>query len=112
MQSASYTIQKFSEKFQQIATIRQLIEYTKTQKFDLEIDLIHRIPSILTWKPMDDSFSGEHNLLVYPRITIDGKIFAPPKMPLVELPKGILDYEKAFIKALKQAINTAEQVWS
>ena len=89
MQSASYIVQKFSENFSKTTTINQFIDLVKTQIFDLEIDLVHRIPSTLTWRPSDNSFSGEYNLLVYPRITVDGKSFSPPKMIAVQAPSEI-----------------------
>lgn len=56
MQSASYIVQKFSENFSKTNAIKQFIDLAKNQKFDLEVDLVHRIPSILTWQPADDTF--------------------------------------------------------
>ena len=112
MQNASYIVQKFSENFSKITTVNQFTDLVKAQKFDLEIDLVHRIPSILTWYPAIDYFSGEYNLLVYPRITIDGKTFTPPKMVDVHVPSRMEDYEDVFFRALKQAISKTQQVWS
>ena len=112
MQNASYTIQKFSENFSKITTIKQLIELSKNQKFDLEIDLIHRKTSVLIWNPSEDSLSGEYNLLVYPKISIEGKNFAPPKVFAVKVPGSIRAYEMVFLEALKKAINSLEEVWN
>ena len=112
MLKPSYTIQKFSENFSKITTIKQFIDLVKIQKFDLEIDLVHRIPSVLTWCPKDDTFSGDYHLLVYPRITIDGKRFAPSKISSIQLPSGMVNFESAFLEALKQAISGVQQVWS
>jgi len=112
MHKQSYVIKQFQSKIQQITTINQLVELAKTQKFDLEIDLIHRKTSVLTWRPAEDSFSGEYNLLVYPKIAIDGKNFAPHKVFAVKFPENIGTCEVVFLKALKNAINSAEQVWN
>ena len=112
MLNPSYTIQKFSENFSKLTTIKQFIELTKAQKFDLEIDLVHRIPSVLTWCPKDDTFSGDYHLLVYPRITIDGKTFAPSKIVPIQLLLGMVNCETAFLDALKKAIGGVQQVWN
>lgn len=105
MLNAEYSIQKFSENLSNITSINQFIEVMKAQVFDLEIDLIHRIPSVLTWRPIENSFSGEYNLLIYPKITIDEKVFSPRKMVALRVPERIEDCEEAFLKALKQAIS-------
>jgi hypothetical protein len=107
-----YTIQKFSENFSKITTIKQFIELAKNQAFDLEVDFVHRIPSILTWCPVNDSFSGNYNLLVYPRIKIDAKNFAPPKMISIEVPSKMENCEKVLLEALKEAIGGVQQVWN
>jgi len=67
---------------------------------------------VLTWRPTENSFSGEYNLLVYPKIAIDGKNFAPPKAFSIKLPENIEACEGMFLEALKNAINSAEQVWN
>lgn len=112
MLSQTYTIQKFSEKFSKINTIKQFIELSKSQTFDMKIDLIQRIPSILTWNPMNNSFSGEYNLLVYPRITVNGKNFAPPKAVNIKVPENIESCELALLESIKHAINSSSQVWN
>lgn len=112
MQNASYTIQKFSENFSKITTIKQLIELSKDQNFDLEIDLIHRKTSVLTWNPAKNSLSGEYNLVIYPKITFDGKSFTPPRVVAVAVPNNICAYEISFLEALKNAISSLEQVWN
>ena len=112
MLKPAYSIQKFSENFSKTNTIEQFIDLAKNQKFELEVDFVHRIPSILTWKPADDFFSGEYNLLLYPRLSIDGKRFAPPKMVKIRLPSNIMGLESIFLEALKNAINSVEEVWN
>lgn len=107
-----YIIQKFSEKFSKINTLKQFSELSKSQTFDMEIDLIQRIPSILTWNPVNNSFSGECNLLVYPRITIDSKSFSPPKAVNIKLPGNIESCELALLEAIKHAINSSVNVWN
>jgi len=111
MQNGLYIIQKFSEKFQKITTIKELIELSRAQKLDIEIDFVHRIPRVFTWRPADDSFSEEYNLLVYPRISIEGKTFAPLKMVDSQAALGIMDCERVFLEVLKHAVSSAEQVW-
>lgn len=112
MQNASYTIKKFSENFSKINTIKQLIELSKDQKFGLEIDLIHRKTSVLTWNPAKDSLFGEYNLVIYPKIMIDGKNFTSPRVVSVAVPNNICAYEIAFLEALKNAISSLEEVWN
>ena len=111
MQNASYTIKKFSENFSKITTIKQLIELSKDQKFCLEIDLIHRKTSVLTWNPAKDSLFGEYNLVIYPKIMIDGKNFTSPRVVSVAVPNNICAYEIVFLEALKNAISSLEEVW-
>lgn len=106
MQNASYTIQKFSENFSEITTVKQLIELVKAQTFKLEIEFVHKIPQIFTWHPETDSFSGEYYLGIYPKIIIDGITFEPPKMFFMEGPSKMVSYEAAFIEALKEAISS------
>ena len=112
MLNPTYTIRKFSENFSETTTINQFIELAKQQAFDLEVDLVHRIPSILTWYPSIDSFSGEYNLLVYPRLTIEGETFTPPKMVPMYVPSGIVNCKCTFLDALKEAISGFQQVWN
>ena len=112
MQNASYTIQKFSENFPKIIKIKQFIELVKEQVFEIEIDFIQRIPGILTWNPNSNSFSGEYNLLVYPRITVNGKNFAPPKAVNIKVPENIESCELALLEAIKHAINSSVNVWN
>ena len=112
MQNASYTIQKFSENFPKIIKIKQFIELVKEQVFEIEIDFIQRIPGILTWNPNSNSFSGEYNLLVYPRITVNGKNFAPPKAVNIKVPENIESCELALLESIKRAINSSSQVWN
>ena len=96
MHKQSYVIKRFQAKI---------------QTFDLEVDLVHRIPSILTWQTADGAFSGEYNLLLYPRLSVDGKRFVPPKMVKIRFPSNIVGFESIFLEALKNAINSVEQVW-
>lgn len=112
MLKTSYIFRNFSENFSKITTIKQLIELSKDQQFELEIELIHRKTSLLIWNPAEDSLSGEYNLLVYPKISIDGKNFAPPKVFAVKVPGNIRAYEMVFLEALKNAINSLEEVWN
>lgn len=112
MLNPSYNIRKFSENFSRITTIQQFSELAKKQKFDIEIDFVHKVPSILTWSPASDSFFGEYNLLVYPRITINGKNFAPPKAVNIKVPENIEFCELALLEAIKHAINSSIQVWN
>ncbi|MCB9093242.1 MAG: hypothetical protein H6620_11850 [Halobacteriovoraceae bacterium] len=111
MLNKSYNIQKFSEKLYKVNTVKHFIDLVKEQKFSIEIDLTHRVPSVLTWDPFKDSFDGEYHLLVYPTISVDGKIFAPPNAIPMKVPKKIGDFEKVFLDALKDAIDSIKQVW-
>lgn len=110
MLNTAYIIQNFSENLSKITTIKELIELAKTQKFCLKVDFIHRIPRVLTWNPASDSFSEEYNLLIYPRIIIEEKTFAPNEMIISEIPLGMVDCERVFLETLKQAIRNVQQV--
>lgn len=111
MLNPSYTIQKFSEEIQQITTLKQFIHLTKSQDFNIEIDLIHRIPSVLTWNPVKNSFSGDYHLLIFPKMEIEGTHFAPQRAIAVKVQKNIKDCENIFLGSLKDAIKTAERVF-
>jgi hypothetical protein len=111
MLNQAYNIQKFSENLSKINKMKQFIELVKDQTFDIEIDFVHRTSSILTWFPINDSFSGNYNLLVYPKIKIDEKNFAPRKMIPIQIPSRIGNCETAFLEALKRSICDVQQVW-
>jgi len=51
-------------------------------------------------------------LLIYPRITIDGKTFVPRKMVPMQVPSGMVNCEAAILEALKQAICGMQKVWN
>lgn len=110
MLNPTYTIHKFSENFSKITKLKQFIDLTKNQTFGIEIDFVHRTPSVLTWCPVNDSFSGKYNLLVYPRIKIDEKTFSPKKMVSVEVPSRMVNCETVFLEALKRSICDVQQV--
>jgi len=110
MQNESYIFDKFSENLSKITTIKQLIKLSQSPEFDLEIKVTHKIPRLVTWNPTNDSFSGEYNLLVYPRIFIKGTTLTPPKMIASQSPLGMWDLERVFIEAVKQAVDDID-VW-
>lgn len=110
MLNPAYIIQKFSEDLSKITTIKQLIQLMQNQAFDLEIDFVHMIPRLLTWNPASDSFSEEYNLLIDPRIIIEGKTFTPSKEIISVMPLGMVDSERVFLETLKDAIKIIDKI--
>lgn len=110
MQSPFYDkVKKLQEKIQEIQTLKQLYYLFRTETMGhLRIDFTHRRPSILSWNVNKNIFSGNYNLLIFPEIIIDDKIFSPNKQFSIKVSEKMMDWETILINTIKQSISQVE----
>lgn len=103
MQSQSYTIAKFSEKFSQITTLKAIISLIKG---DPKLEFLVRVvlPE-LVWNAKDDTIMGS-KALIYPKIIVNGEVHEPCWDFEV---KSLLGLEDAYINALKHVVSNLKQ---
>ena len=106
MQNPSYTIQKFSEKFQKITTIKEIKSLATSIGVTFSAEISSSTVWILDWDITTGNLSGTLEISLAPKLVANGLEFTVPSQKFrIESPDlSLADLEKQFLAALKASI--------
>lgn len=106
MLNPSYTIQKFSEKFQKITTIQDIKPLATSIGVTFSAEISSSTVWILDWDITNGNLSGTLEISLAPKLIANGLEFTVPSQKFrIESPDlSLADLEKQFLAALKASI--------
>lgn len=106
MQNASYTIQKFSDKFQKITTIQEIKSLATSIGVTFSAEISSSTVWILDWDITNGNLSGTLEISLAPKLIANGLAFTVPSQKFrIEAPNlSLPDLKKQFLTALKASV--------